>query len=241
MIGNLKEFGGAAKSLAKNPLGIIALFIVLVYGLGCLVVGLGAEKLKGNEWHPLVLFLAVFPFVVLGVFAFLVAKYHTHLYGPGDFKDESHFLLGEKVPERLKQMQDGGTSAATSDKEALTPATDTVAELSTAYDSLVNFGFSLLHLAEVKRERTTPGSGRYLVRVWIEPLESRSLKDIESVTYRVWSNFKDPVFVTRKVESNFDLWVSVYGEFPLLARVKLKAGEEFTLQRYLDLPGRPID
>jgi len=238
--GSFKDFGSTARSLAKNPLGIIALFIVLVYGLGCLVVGLGAEKLKGNEWHPLVLFLAVFPFVVLWVFAHLVARYPKHLYAPGDYRDEKNFL-SDSAPARLQDRPNGGAAAATSDPDEVKPETETVTSLGTEYDTLVRFGFSLLHQTEVKRERTTPGSGRYLVRVWIEPLLGRPLDEIESVTYHVWKDFKNPVFVTREMKSNFDLWVSIYGEFPLLARVRLKSGDEFTLQRYLDLPGRPPD
>lgn len=34
----IKEFGDVAKKLSVNPLGIIALFIVLVYGIAALVL-----------------------------------------------------------------------------------------------------------------------------------------------------------------------------------------------------------
>jgi Na+(H+)/acetate symporter ActP len=36
----IKSFGDVAKGLARNPLGIIALFIVLVYGFASLVTAL---------------------------------------------------------------------------------------------------------------------------------------------------------------------------------------------------------
>jgi hypothetical protein len=149
--------------------------------------------------------------------------------------------LSDNAPKRLKEQPDSGAAAATSDRVQLHPTVETATQLSGAYDSLVKFGFSLLHLAEVKQERSAPGTGRYMVRAWIEPLQSTSLKDIESVTYQVWPDFGDSTFETRSQESNFDLWISIYGEFPLLALVKLKNGEEFILQRYLDLPGRPPD
>ncbi len=62
----MQEFGRTARSLSQNPLGIIALFIVLVYGSACLVVVTGGS-LTSAERLPVIYFLVVFPFVVLGV------------------------------------------------------------------------------------------------------------------------------------------------------------------------------
>lgn len=53
-----------AKGLAKNPLGIIALFISLIYGFACLVMGISADKLEPNEKILLIWFLIVFPIMV---------------------------------------------------------------------------------------------------------------------------------------------------------------------------------
>ena len=39
--GSVGQFGSVATGLARNPLGIIALFIVLVYGFAALVTALG--------------------------------------------------------------------------------------------------------------------------------------------------------------------------------------------------------
>jgi hypothetical protein len=63
----LKEFGNTARSLSRNPLGIIALFIVLVYGLACLVIITGGS-LSVTARLPVIYFLIIFPIVVLGVF-----------------------------------------------------------------------------------------------------------------------------------------------------------------------------
>lgn len=55
-------FGETAKSLARNPLGIIALFIVLIYGFASLVVGF-SSRLEDTERTPLIslwCFLALF-------------------------------------------------------------------------------------------------------------------------------------------------------------------------------------
>ncbi len=67
---DLKAFGETAKSLARNPLGIIALFIVMVYGLASLVRAF-ARSFTPGERVPLTYFLITFPVLVLGVFAWL--------------------------------------------------------------------------------------------------------------------------------------------------------------------------
>ncbi len=87
----LREFGTTAKGLSRNPLGIIALFIVLVYGLACLVVITGGS-LRLSERLPIICFLIAFPFAVLGVFTYLVAFRAGQLFAPGDFKKEETYL-----------------------------------------------------------------------------------------------------------------------------------------------------
>jgi len=101
-----------AKSLARNPLGIIALFIVLVYAVASVVISLAKAEFYENPFHPAVLFLAIFPPIVLGVFAYLVAKHHRNLYAPQDYRDEGHFFGDLKVPSALGS---GPNRVATSD------------------------------------------------------------------------------------------------------------------------------
>ena len=86
------KFGKLAGSLSKSPLGIIALFIVLIYGVAGLVLGFSAETLDPSERSRLIWFLVLFPVIVLATFAWLVSRHHRKLYGPSDFKDESVFL-----------------------------------------------------------------------------------------------------------------------------------------------------
>jgi len=57
---NVKSFGEVASGLAKSPLGIIALFIVLVYGFASLVTTF-SSSLSSSERMPLVYFLVLFP------------------------------------------------------------------------------------------------------------------------------------------------------------------------------------
>lgn len=88
---HLPEFGETAKGLARNPLGIIALFIVLVYGFASLVLGL-SDRVQTGERLPLVWFLVTFPPMVLITFAWLVSRHHTKLYAPTDYREDTSFL-----------------------------------------------------------------------------------------------------------------------------------------------------
>jgi hypothetical protein len=93
MKGYLSSFGKTASRLAHNPLGVLALFLVLVYGFACLVVGFGADSLNGSaERLPLIWFLVLFPVMVLYVFYLLVTRHHHKLYAPSDYKDEKLFV-----------------------------------------------------------------------------------------------------------------------------------------------------
>ena len=74
MIGDVKTFAETAKGLARNPLGIIALFIVLVYGFASLVT-VSANKFTPSERAPRIYFLVGFLILVLGVFT--VAREQT--------------------------------------------------------------------------------------------------------------------------------------------------------------------
>ncbi|WP_295625821.1 PleD family two-component system response regulator [uncultured Nitrosomonas sp.] len=87
------KFTESAKGFTKSPLGIIALFIVLVYGFASLVVGLG----QGISEHitPLAYFMVFFPVIVFCGFLWLVANHHNKLYGPSDFKNEDNFMKSQ--------------------------------------------------------------------------------------------------------------------------------------------------
>lgn len=87
----IKTFGQIAVSLARNPLGIIALFIVLVYGFACLVTAF-VGSLSAQERMPLIYFLVGFPILVLFVFTWLVSRHSGKLFAPGDFKDEENYV-----------------------------------------------------------------------------------------------------------------------------------------------------
>jgi hypothetical protein len=234
-----RNFYASAKTLARNPLGIIALFIVLVYAVASAVISLAKPEFYENPNHPAVLFLALFPVLVLLVFAFLVVRHHRNLYAPDDYADPKDFFHGLSVPVALSRTT---TGAATSDMSAPAVEKEEKASIETSYNRLINFGFVLVHHAELVTVRKGPRTGRYNVRVWVEAIEQRRpLSDIASVAYHIWHDFKEPVLWTSDQRSQFDLWLSIYGEFPVLAIVTTKTGERHELQRFIDLPDRPPD
>lgn len=87
----ISSFGKMATGLAKNPLGIIALFIVLIYGFASLVVGF-SDKLISGERIIIIWFLAISPCFVLAVFGWLVSRHHTKLYAPSDYREDQAFI-----------------------------------------------------------------------------------------------------------------------------------------------------
>lgn len=112
---SIYDFGQSARELSKNPLGIIALFIVLVYGFACLLFGFSAKHLLPDERVILIWFTALFPICVLLAFVWLVSKHPDKLYGPRDFRTDESFLktLDQKQsiatttgPETKKEIED---------------------------------------------------------------------------------------------------------------------------------------
>lgn len=83
---------------ARNPLGIIALFISLIYGMSALLLGASVEALTPNNQTILVVFIALFPPVVLFTFAWLVANHHRKLYSPADYRSDEGFLAENAPP-----------------------------------------------------------------------------------------------------------------------------------------------
>jgi CheY-like chemotaxis protein len=119
--GNMKSdptnsFAQTATGLARNPLGIIALFIVLVYGLAALVTAF-AGSLTAAEREPLILFLVIFPELVLGAFLWLVIKHSDKLFGPGDFQNEANYLKVRMYAAASLGAASGKPTVATSETD----------------------------------------------------------------------------------------------------------------------------
>jgi hypothetical protein len=94
------------KDLVKNPIGIIALFISLIYGFANLLLGATASSLTPDERHPLIMFIVLFPILVLGIYYLLVSRHHGKLYAPGDYKDDKSFLRTLTQEERRLKYEE---------------------------------------------------------------------------------------------------------------------------------------
>lgn len=84
------DFEQTAVKLSQGPLGIIALFIVLIHGFASLVLGF-SKNLGAEDRSVLVWFLVLFPAFVFAVFAWLVSTRHQKLYPPSAFRNEDIF------------------------------------------------------------------------------------------------------------------------------------------------------
>jgi|GEM_PF-712575 len=119
--GFLKE----GTSYIKNPLGIIGLFIGLIYGVAVLVAGFSPNLTEGQRW-AMILFAVLFPIPILGVFFRLVTHHHTKLYAPADWKDERNFFGPQtaQVQEEREASEAQLLEAPSEQGQLLAPALD---------------------------------------------------------------------------------------------------------------------
>ena len=81
------------ENFIRNPLGIIALFLSVIYGIAGYVISNGFSYLHGCcERLPLIYFIVLFPLIVLVAFVYLVVKHKEKLYAPKDFDNQDGFL-----------------------------------------------------------------------------------------------------------------------------------------------------
>lgn len=85
-----------AVKLAKSPLGIIALFVLLVEAIAAMVVGTSSNLSESNQ-TILVIFITVFPVLIAGMFWHLLVHHNVKLYSPSEFPNHSDFLAANKV------------------------------------------------------------------------------------------------------------------------------------------------
>ncbi len=102
---NVTGFINNSKGFAKNPLGIIALFISLIYAFACLVLGIASNYLEKYERLIFIIFLVSFPIIILISFMFLVTKHFRKLYAPSDFKDERNYLETIDIMSQKSRIQ----------------------------------------------------------------------------------------------------------------------------------------
>lgn len=110
----MEDFINSAKGFIRNPLGVIALFVSLVYAMACLVISQGLPAIENHiERMWLIQFVVWYPVLLLLIFCLLVIFYPLNLYSPKDFKDESLFLRflskrqkEKKLEKEVKEMRE---------------------------------------------------------------------------------------------------------------------------------------
>jgi len=105
----------------------------------------------------------------------------------------------------------------------------------------------LLHAAQVIHEPHEDKSGRqpgwYSVRVWLEAETPAQVEECARVFYRLHDTFGSSrrVIATEAKDRAFELQMTVYGEFAVIAYVERPGKSPLWLSRFVDLPGRPTD
>lgn len=162
---NFSDFGKTAKSLSGNPLGIIALFIVLIYGIAALIFIASTNQLETMQKWPLIWFLVLFPLAVLLAFVWLVANHSSKLYGPSDFRnDESFMRLNDKVhtierrqnAAQVDPRGDPDTAYEVLSKLLLESDSETARNLAKAFLKIERFDVSFQMFDQIIRHNKTP-------------------------------------------------------------------------------------
>lgn len=121
--------------LTRNPLGIIGLFIWLIYSIAGIVFAVSISDLESTVQLILVLFIVLFPFAILVVFYLLVTKHHEKLYAPGDFKDERLFFR-PATEEELIENQKTALEEIDTEEAKTTDTSTTSAELKVNFQAI---------------------------------------------------------------------------------------------------------
>jgi hypothetical protein len=77
------------EKFTKNPLGLIGLLLVVVYGISMLATSM--QTFNDTQKSILLAFMVGYPVFVLIALYLLVTKHHEKLYFPLDFKNANSF------------------------------------------------------------------------------------------------------------------------------------------------------
>ena len=241
----LRDFTDSAKALTKNPLGVIGLFIVLVYGFACLVLGLGVSHLEASEKQPIIWFIVLFPVLILGVFYRLVTKYHKKLYAPSDFRDEKNFAepLSEdrkeqRINEEITHIHQSEVTVAPDTGEA--PSSTSLSAVRSRYTEAERLAFlateeelgkpvqKYVRIAAHGRKEEFDGlllteeSAHVIeIKYFSRPTFNREI--FEAVLHRAGGVLWDYVFEGSKTRDVGVLWIIVVIDFPRDAVAEFKA------------------
>jgi hypothetical protein len=219
----LETFGNTAKELARNPLGIIALFIVLIYGFATLLIG-ASEHLQTVERMPIIWFLTIFPVIVLCIFAWLVSSHHKKLYAPSDFKDEKIFAEIEN-PQLSKFL--------VAKQEDLQSQNLEVAEQRTLERKKIYEDCKSYFLAHIVEPSNKDGQ-EFDIFIYIIRHKSAHFSDIDKAEFFFGSYWGNKIYEGTKTKDYIGVRTSAYGPFLCTCKITFKNNESITISRYID-------
>lgn len=100
----MDPFAGMS-GLTRNPLGILAIFLGVLYGVAGLLLGASTSSLTELNQTLLTLLVVIFPFVSLATFAWLVAGHHAKLYSPTDYRTDEAFISSFKPASAIEAAE----------------------------------------------------------------------------------------------------------------------------------------
>lgn len=93
------------RELVRNPIGVIGLFVLLVYLVGTAILPLSSVDLSNDQKWVLIVFVVGFPVLILACFLFLVIRHHHKLYAPMDYRNEEHFLQTLPAEQQRRRLE----------------------------------------------------------------------------------------------------------------------------------------
>ena len=220
-------FGQTATKLSHNPLGIIALFIVLVYGFASLVVGLG-KNLDEISVSLLVWFLVLFPVLVLGVFGWLVSRHHTKLYAPRDYQKGEHFLQAIGIGfEHLEyaEPEPAGPEELPGEKNDIHTPRGRREQRREIYERSRK-----LFLVHILSPSSKPGQ-LFDIQIYLKRHKEEPIEDVESAVFFFGRSWGNRIFEGTREGNVIGVSTSAYGSFLCTCLVKFTDGTEVILDR----------
>jgi predicted phosphodiesterase len=158
---------------------------------------------------------------------------------PSLFPDEETFegdFSFQPPPSALLKNQ---TIAVTEEARSFPKGVEKTDDIPPAVD--IDQKFYLVHSSEIVKEPEKNQPGLFRIRVWLEANRVSDLNLCQRVTYQLHETFDPNIIATKARQKDFEVWLNAFGEFLVLAFVKLKDGSGYWISRYLELPGRPPD
>lgn len=216
-----EDFERTAVKLSQGPLGIIALFIVLIHGFASLVLGF-SNNIGPEDRSVLVWFLVLFPAFVFAVFAWLVSTRHQKLYPPSAFRNEDLFRdlaygraafdqqlsqapSSEKIMSVMGSLKRNSTGSLYWLGHDLMWTADTLLRQGPTEHVLIGLEQALHHLAQVGLKDTPVGNELQVLRAQIQLAKELSASNRDEIANQIGSIIDRIGAVMEAAQSDFQL------------------------------------